>query len=153
MDTRKVLGSAIELELETSKCYERLRRMPGAEPFAGDLERLAKEEIVHANLLKTGRSYESSDPESFGDIFLSLEQLEEDLHAAKRLVADIDAGNVAFEEALERVRDLEFAFEQAHLAALVEVNDPRLRELFKALSFDDGHHKRMLEDILRDLRL
>ena len=152
MKTRQILGLAAELELKTSHCYERIGRMAGAEPFAADLARLAKEEIVHANLLRTGKAYESSDPKAFGDTLVSPASLECGLDSIGRLIADIDNGTTTLAEALERIRDLESVFEQTHLATLVEVNDLRLRDLFKALSFDDGSHKRRLEGILRDLR-
>ncbi len=152
MKTRQILGLAAELEMKTSHCYERIGRMAGAEPFASDLVKLAKEEIVHANLLKTGKAYESDNPEAFGDALVSVKQLEVGREAAGQLIADIDAGKATLAEALERIRDLESAFEQTHLATLVEINDPRLHELFRALSFDDGSHKRRLEGILRDLR-
>ena len=61
MFAQKILSLAINLEMKTSECYERIGKMPGAEPFADDLAKLAKEEIVHANLLRSGKSYESSE--------------------------------------------------------------------------------------------
>ena len=152
MDARKILSLAIELELKTSECYERIRKMPGAEPFADDLAKLAKEEIVHANLLKSGKSYESSDPEAFGRVLIPLEQLEDDLEAAGKLIADIDSGKMALVEAVWRIRDLEIAFERTHLATLLEINDPRLRKLFQALSVQDAGHQLRLQSILRDLK-
>ena len=126
--------------------------MPGAEPFADDLAKLAKEEIVHANLLKSGKSYESSDPEAFGRVLIPLEQLEDDLEAAGKLIADIDSGKMALVEAVWRIRDLEIAFERTHLATLLEINDPRLRKLFQALSVQDAGHQLRLQSILRDLK-
>ncbi len=134
MDARKILSLAIELELKTSECYEKIGKMAGAEPFADDLAKLAKEEIVHANLLKSGKSYESSGPEAFGRILIPLEQLEDDLEAAGQLIADIDSGKTRLAEAVGRIRDLEIGFEQAHLSSLLEINDPSLRKLFQALS-------------------
>ncbi len=151
MNARKLLSLAIELEIKTSECYEKIGKMPGAEPFAGDLAKLAKEEIVHANLLRSGKSYESSDPEAFGRILIPLEQLEDDLEAAGQLIADIDSGTIRLAEAVGRIRDLEIGFEQAHLSTLLEINDPSLRKLFQALSFQDAGHKLKLEGILRDL--
>ena len=152
MKTRRILVLAAELELKTSQCYERIGRMPGAEPFADDLSKMAKEEIVHANLLNTGKTYEVSDPAAFGDALVSVRQLESGLESIECLIADIDARKTTLAEALERIRDLESAFEQTHLATLVEITDARLRELFRALSFDDGSHKRRLEGILRDIQ-
>jgi rubrerythrin len=153
VDARKILSLAIELELKTSECYERIGKMPGAEPFAADLVKLAKEEIVHANLLKSGKSYESSGPEAFGRILVPLEQLEDDLEAAKQLIADIDSGKTTLADAVGRIHDLEIGFEQAHLSTLLEINDPSLRKLFQALSIQDAGHKLKLESILRDLHI
>ena len=152
MDARKILSLAIELELKTSECYERIGKMPGAEPFADDLAKLAKEEIVHANLLRSGKSYESSDPGSFGRILIPLEELEDELEAAEQLIADIDSGKTTLAEAVGRIRDLEIGFEQAHLSTLLEINDPSLRKLFQALSVQDSGHRLKLEGILRDLQ-
>jgi rubrerythrin len=151
VDARKILSLAIELELKTSECYERIGKMAGAEPFADDLAKLAREEIVHANLLKTGKSYESSDPEAFGRILIPLEELEDDLEAAGELIVDIDSGKMTLAEAVGRIRDLEIGFEQAHLSSLLEINDPSLRKLFQALSVQDAGHRLKLEGILRDL--
>jgi rubrerythrin len=153
MEARRILGLAIELELKTSECYEKIGKMPGAKPFADDLAKLAKEEIVHANLLKTGKSYESSGPEAFGRILIPLERLEEDLEAAGALIADIDSGKTKFAEAVGRIRDLEISFEHAHLSTLLEINDPSLRKLFQALSVQDAGHRLRVEAILRDLQI
>ena len=152
VDARKILSLAVELEMKTSECYEKMGKMPGAEPFAGDLAKLAKEEIVHANLLRTGKSYESSDPGAFGRILIPQEQLEDDLEAAGRLIADIDSGKSSLAEAVRRIHDLEIAFERTHLATLLEINDPGLRALFQALSVEDIAHRLKLEGILRDLQ-
>jgi len=152
VDTRKILGLAIELEMRTSECYERIRKMPGAEPFSDDLGKLAKEEIVHANLLRTGKNQEASDPVAFGSPLVSPKELEDDLEAAGQLIADIESGSVTLAEAVRRVRDLEIAFERAHMATLLEINNPRIRKLFQALSVQDAGHQLRLQGIIRDLR-
>jgi rubrerythrin len=151
VDTRKILGLAIELEMKTSECYGRIGKMPGAEPFADDLGKLAKEEIVHANLLRSGKSFESSDPGTFGRVLIPVKELEGDLEAAGQLIADIDSGKLTLAEAVRRIRDLEIAFERTHLATLLEINDDRLRKLFRALSAKDAGHQIRLQGILRDL--
>jgi rubrerythrin len=151
LDTRKILSLAIELEMKASECYERIGKMPGAEPFADDLGKLAREEIVHANLLKSGKSFESSDPKAFGRVLIPVEELEGDLEAAGQLIADIESMKVTLTEAIWRIRDLEIAFERTHLATLLEINDPRIRKLFRALSVQDAGHQLRLQSLLRDL--
>jgi rubrerythrin len=151
VDARKILILAIELEMKTSECYERIGKMPGAEPFADDLAKLAKEEIVHANLLRSAKGYESSGSEAFGRILIPPERLENDLEAAAALIGDIDSGKTTLAEAVGRIRDLEIGFEQAHLSTLLEINDPSLRRLFEALSVQDAEHQLRLEGILRDI--
>jgi rubrerythrin len=152
MYAQKILSLAINLELKTSECYERIGKMPGAEPFADDLAKLAKEEIVHANLLRSGKSYESSDPDAFR-VLIPLEQLEKGLAAAGEFIADIDAGKMTLAEAVGRIRDLEIGFEQAHLSTLLEIEDPGLRKLFQALSIQDAGHQVRLQNIIRDLQI
>ncbi len=151
VETRNILSLAIDLELKTSECYARIARMPGAAPFADDLMKLAKEEIVHANLLRSGKDYESSNPEAFGGTFITQETLEEELKAADDLLSDMDSGKLTLVEAIGHIRDLEVRFEQAHLSTLVEIKDPHLQKLFRALSAEDAGHKLRLQSILRDL--
>lgn len=151
MYVQKIMSLAIKLELKTSECYERIGKMPGAEPFADDLAKLAKEEIVHANLLRSGKGYESYDPEAFRAL-IPLEQLEGYLEAAGKLIVDIDSGKTTLAEAVGRIRDLEIRFEKAHLSTLLETDDPGLRKLFQALSVQDVAHQLRLHSILRDLQ-
>ncbi len=151
METRRILSLAIDLELKTSECYERIGKMAGAGAYADDLAKLAKEEIVHANLLRSGKDMESSDTEAFGPVFVPAEMIEEHLAAANAFLEEIDAGRLTFPEAVRRVRDLEIAFERVHMTALLEIRDPRLRRLFRALSAQDAAHQLRLQSILRDL--
>lgn len=151
METRNILSLAIDLELKTSECYARIARMPRATPFADDLMKLAKEEIVHANLLRSAKEHESSNPEAFGRAFITEETLGEELKAADVLLSDIDLGKLTLAEAVGRIRDLEVRFEQAHLSTLLEITDPHLQKLFRALSAEDAGHQIRLQGIFRDL--
>jgi hypothetical protein len=46
---------------------------------------------------------------------------------------------------------MEFVFEHVHLQTLLEIKDPALQNLFRALSTQDGEHRRRLEMILQSL--
>jgi rubrerythrin len=151
VDARKVLSLAIDLELKASACYEKLASMPGSEAFRDDLRHLAQEEVVHANLLRSGKEFEALEPEAFGQTMVPVERLEDHIGQADAFLAELDAGGVAFAEAVRRIRDLEFAFERVHMGTLLEVRSPRLEKLFRALSAQDAAHALRLEAILRDL--
>ncbi len=151
VETRNILSLAIDLELKASECYARIARMSGAAPFADDLMKLAKEEIVHANLLRSGKDHESSNPEAFGRTYICEEALKEELKAADELLSNMDSGKLTLAEAVGRIRDLEVRFEQAHLSTLLEIKDPHLQKLFRALSAEDAGHQIRLQSIFRDL--
>jgi len=149
MDASKILGLAIELELKTSECYEKLSCLAADEPLREELHKLAKEELVHANLLKTGRKIGRSESEVFGRSNISQEEIEDDLVRVGRLIDSITAGTVTLLDALREIHDMEIVFEQVHLQTLLEVKDPALQKLFKALSSQDKEHQRRLEMIIQ----
>jgi rubrerythrin len=147
----KILDLAIDLELKTSECYEKLSRLASSKPLKDELLNLSREETVHANLLKTGRKYESSEAGSLGRSFIPIERVEDDLERIGRLIEAIDGGKIGFPDAIRGLYDLEIEFEQVHLASLFEIKDPALEKLFRALSTQDAGHRSRLEIILRTL--
>jgi hypothetical protein len=151
MDASKILSLAIELELKTSECYEKLSLLAEDEPLKDELRKLAKEEIVHANLLKTGRIIGSSEAGGFGRSYIPQEEIEDDLARIGRLIDSITAGTITLPDALREIHDMEFVFEHVHLQTLLEIKDPALQNLFRALSTQDGEHRRRLEIILQSL--
>jgi rubrerythrin len=52
---------------------------------------------------------------------------------------------------VSKMHDMEVTFEQVHLQTLLEIRDPALQKLFRALSTQDGEHRRRLEMILQSL--
>ena len=151
MENIKVLDLAIDLELKTSECYQKLSRLAASKPLKDELLRLSREELVHANLLKTGRKYESSEAGSLGRPFLPQERIEADLERIDRLIEAIDGGTIGFQDAVRQLYELEIEFEQIHLASLFEIKDPTLQKLFRALSAQDAGHRSRLEVIVRTL--
>ena len=149
MDTLRTLDLAIGLELKTSECYEKLARMAPEKDLRDALLKLSQEEIVHANLLSTGRRIESAEPGALGRPFIPLERIEDSMERLARLIEEIDGGSIGLRDGLRRLYDLEIEFEQVHLAALFEIKDPALEKLFRALSTQDAGHRSRLEEILR----
>jgi len=149
MDASKILGLAIELELKTSECYDRLSHFAPDEPLKEELRKLAKEEIVHANLLKTGRTICRSEPEAFGSSYIRQEEIESNLTRIGRLIDSVAAGTITLPNALREIHDMETEFEQVHLQTLLEIREPALQKLFQALSAQDDEHRRRLEMIIQ----
>jgi rubrerythrin len=151
MEALKILGLAIELELKTSECYEKLSLLAEDEPLKNELRNLAKEEIVHANLLKTGKSLGSSGTGEFGRSYIPQEEIEDNLARIGRLIESIAAGTITLADAIREIHDMEIMFEQVHLQTLLEIRDPALQKLFRALSTQDHEHRQRLEMILQSL--
>jgi len=151
MDVSKILGLAIELELKTSECYEKLSLLAEDGPLKDELRKLAKEEIVHANLLKTGRNMGASESEVFVRSYIPQEEIEDDLARIGRLIDSISTRTITLADAIREIHDMEVTFEQVHLQTLLEIRDPALQKLFRALSTQDGEHRRRLEMILQSL--
>jgi rubrerythrin len=151
MDVSKILGLAIELELKTSECYEKLSLLAEDESLKDELRKLAKEEIVHANLLKTGRTIGSSEAGGFVRSYIPQEEIEDDLARIKRLIDSISAGTITLAGAIREIHEMEITFEQVHLHTLLEIRDPALQKLFRALSTQDNEHRRRLEMIMQSL--
>jgi len=151
MDVSKILGLAIELELKTSECYEKLSLLAENEHLKDELRKLAKEEIVHANLLKTGRTMGSSGAGEFVRSYIPQEEIEDDLARMGRLIDSISAGTITLADAIREIYNMEITFEQVHLQTLLEIRDPALQKLFRALSTQDNEHRRRLEMIMPSL--
>ena len=149
MDVSKILGLAIELEMKTSECYEKLSLLAQDESLKNELRKLAMDEIVHANLLKTGRAMVLSYSGEFIRPNISQEEIEDNLVRIGRLIDSIMLGTVTLAGAIKEIYDMEIAFEQVHLQTLFEIQDPALQKLFRALSTQDHDHRRRLETIIQ----
>ncbi len=148
MDASRILGLAIELELKTSECYDKLSHIANNESLRDELRKLAKEEIVHANLLKTGRTICRSEPEAFGSSHVRQEEIENHLVRIGGLIDSITTGRISLLDALGEIHAMENEFEQVHLKTLLEIRDPALQKLFRALSAQDHEHRQRLEMIM-----
>ena len=147
MNITKTLSQAIELELRVSECYEKMSAMTLDENLKQELQKLAKEEVVHAHLLRSGKSYASDDPEFFHDEHVTDQEIGENLSLIENLIQNIDNKTITVREALNRICELESRFEKVHLDKIIEIKDPSLKKLFEALSAGDREHTQRLEKI------
>jgi rubrerythrin len=147
MNITKMLSQAIELELKVSECYEKMSQMTPYEALKLELKKLGKEELVHANLLRTGRRYASKDPDFFHDEHVSDQEIEDNLHLIGNLIQNIENKTITIDAALKKICELESRCEKVHMARIVETMDPSLKKLFEALSAGDREHTQRLEKI------
>ena len=151
MSVIRALSLAIDLELKVAEAYEKLSRMAVDETVKKDLTTLSQEERVHANLLRTGKHFASSDPLLFADEKISEKDIEDHLGLIENFLKYVDDKTLDLEDALRRMHDMEIWFETVHIRTLLEVKDPSLRKLFEALSAGDHEHTRRLEKLIRAL--
>jgi rubrerythrin len=152
MNSERLFTLAGRLELAAAECYKRIDGLavPDSD-VAQDLKQLAREEVVHAQLLKTGKDFAASDPGLFDANILTEDDLNRYLAMAEQLIGDVERKAVMLPEALKRMLDLEVLMEQAHAATIVLYNDPAVKKLFMALSQGDKRHREMLEKLIRTL--
>jgi rubrerythrin len=140
---------AIELEKKVGDCYVRMGAMATDEALKKDLLKLAQEEVGHANLLRTGRSFGVRNPEFFSRADVDFTLLQNCRRAIAELLGELDRGAIALPAALSRITDLEYFCEKAHLATLVQIEEPSLKPLFEGLARDDVQHGDRVSELLR----
>jgi rubrerythrin len=151
LDIAKFLDFGAELEMRVSKVYEKLSGLAGDESLSKRLISLSREEINHANILRTGKNYLGEMPDLFVGVRLKDEEMQKGLKDAGALLAEFDTG-LSFREGLNRILQLETEFERIHLGASVEVREPSLISLFQALTKGDQNHIRILLETIAAFR-
>lgn len=147
-----LIDLAIELEKKIGDCYDRMSGMATDADLKKDLIQLAREEIGHANLLRTGRSFGVKDPEFFGQGGMELPLLENCLGGINELLDELGRGTTTLRGALSRIVALEYFCEEAHLSTLVHVEEPSLKTLFESLARDDAAHGERVSQLLEKYR-
>jgi len=154
MDVARMFMLGVRLEQQAAECYKKLGRLAAPDGVvAQDLEKLARDEVVHANLLKAGENYAADDPGLFEAANLTEADLTACLGLAEKLGRELDGQALSLTAGLAVMRDLETLMERAHLATLVKVKDEPLKKLFEALSQGDIKHRERLDKVLATLRV
>jgi rubrerythrin len=154
MDKTKMFLMAVRLEQRAAACYAKLGRLALPEgTVAGEIDKLSREELVHADLLKRGEQYVLADAGLFKEGTLTEDDLAAYLGLAEKLERELDEKGLTLAQGLAVIRDLEALMEKAHLATLLDVIDPPTKKLFQALTEGDRKHRERLEGILELLRI
>ena len=144
-----LLDLAIELERKIGDCYERMSALATDEGLKKDLMKLAHEEIGHANLLRTGRTFSARNPEFFSPGAMDIPLLENCLKGISELLEQLGDGTITLQAALSRIVALEYFCEKAHISSLVHIEEPSLKPLFEGLARDDAEHGERVALLLR----
>jgi rubrerythrin len=147
MDIARFLDMGTDLENRISRIYEKISSLTNDESLSKRLISLSREELNHANILRTGKNYLSEMPDLFLGVQLGDEEIQEGLEDAGALLSELDIG-LSFPEGLKRILQLEKRFEQIHLGISVEIGEPSLKKLFQALTKGDQNHVRILSEII-----
>jgi rubrerythrin len=150
MDIERFLDLGTELELKISKIYEKMAGLTNDTSLSKRLMSLSGEEINHANTLRTGKNYLKEMPDLFVGVQLEDEEMRSGLDGSAALLSELDAG-LGVSEGLKRLLELEKRFERVHLGISVEIGDPSLKKLFKALAIGDQNHIAVLTGIIATL--
>jgi rubrerythrin len=144
-----LLDLAIELEKKIGDCYDRMSGMATDEVLRKELLTLAREEVDHANLLRTGKNFAVKNPEFFSPGDMDHALLESCLRVIGELVNGLGEGTVTLHGALSRIVALEYFCEKAHVSTLVHIEEPSLKQLFSGLARDDAAHAERVWQLLR----
>jgi rubrerythrin len=144
-----LLDLAIELEKKIGDCYDRMSGLATDEGLKKDLVTLAHEEIGHANLLRTGRTFSARNPEFFSQGDMDISMLENCLKGISELLEQLGDGTITLQAALSRIVGLEYFCEKAHISSLVHIEEPSLKPLFEGLARDDAEHGERVTLLLR----
>jgi rubrerythrin len=149
MGLNSLFDLAIELEKKVGDCYERMSGLATDEGLKKDLVKLAQEEIGHANLLRTGKSFSARNPEFFSQGAMDLPLLENCLRGISELLDELGAGTITLQAALGRIIALEYFCEKAHFSTLAHIEEPSLKPLFEGLARDDADHGERVSQLLQ----
>ena len=151
MEILEAFNTMVQLEKSMSECYKEISRICPDEQVSRELMTLSQEELVHMNLLGTGKNYVNAAPDQFS---LKSERIAELGLMQNRMVGlinDIHDKKKGLIEALTVAADIERVLQQFHLNGIAEVKDISLRKLFETLSLGDKEHIRRLFGVLKSL--
>lgn len=148
MSINELFNLAIQVEEKMSECYEKIGQLCHVRSISRELMMLSKDEIDHMRLLITGKNYLKEATDVFSLKSERIIELKIGLYRVIKLINDIHDKKINLEEAINDATELERFFEQFHLKAISEINDPSLKILFKTLMNGDKLHTERLSRIL-----
>ena len=140
MNIPEFIDLAEAIELKVSSLYELAAANISDPPIAAQLNKLANDEINHANILRTGQTYYVSMPDLFYGLTLDEPEIREALKTAEEFLIEFRKKNSPILSQLKVMLDYEKQFEKIHMGASLKIKDEKLRELFNGLRKGDQSH-------------
>ena len=153
MNIPEFLDLAAEIEVNVSDLYNAIVANTSDQPIAHQLKKLANEEMKHANILRTGKSYYQSMPDLFTGLTMDETEAQEGLKKAEEYLVQFRKERLPILSQLKVMLDYEKRFEKIHMETSVKIKDEKLKELFYKLGKGDQSHVVVLGaliDMLRD---
>ncbi len=144
---KELLETSVELELGMSELYFLYTKLfPDDSEF---WEKLAKEEVNHASLLRSGHLYLEQGllPEEI--VFEDIDVLKSSIKWIQELIKIYSQNEPAFEDAYFEAVKLESSTGEFHFQVLMtEETDSKIVKIFQELAGDDKDHNRRILDLL-----
>ncbi len=153
MKVMAAINLSIQIEKNISECYAKVNETFPENMLREDLEKLARDELTHMELLRTGKKYVFKAPEAFPESVSLNKELKQGHFLTCKLKSDLEKNKLTFYKALMKLHALEKRYERVHLNTLIEVKDSSLAELFKALAAGDNSHWERLETMMKRVKL
>ena len=151
MRLSSLMDKAIQIENKLSECYSKLSELSSDVALSRTLQKLARDEIDHMNILKAGKNYVVKMPALFEWKGLAGEEIEEGIKSCDELIYALENKKMDLTQALRLLYKLEIKFEQVHISNGVEIKEDFLRRMFDALVRGEQEHKEKLEVIIANI--
>jgi len=152
MSVMKTLSRATLLEQKFSECYDLMSQKASEPSLAADLQKLSREEIYHANLIKSGEKILNVSSDLVKEMKTSHLEIDTGISKLNNLLESLKNNTIELKEAIKAIYDLEMVFEKVHMDKVVEFEEPSLKQLFRALADGDKIHRERLELIMNTFR-
>lgn len=148
MNIPEFLDLAADIEAVVSDLYHAIAANTSDRPIAQQLEQLADEELKHANILRTGKSYYQSMPDLFVGLMMDESEVREGLKGTVALQTLFSQKRTPLLSQLQSMLEFERRFERIHMGASVKVENESMKQLFVSLSTGDHSHITILKALI-----
>ncbi len=150
MDVQKFLELGEEIETIAAKLYEGLSGLTTDPAIAKQLKSLAAEELNHARIIRTGKTYYIEMPDLFTGLALDDAEVLATVEEARSVYALLVPG-AGLLDSLKKMLKMERRFERIHVAASTKILEPSLHKLLSDMSKGDQSHMVVLQRLIEML--
>ncbi len=140
MNIPDFLTAAAGLEMVAAVLYETMADLSTNSGSMGrHLKALANDEERHANAITMSKRYHQEISDAFGQIDLEDDEIQKGIEEGKVIHASLMPGFL-LTDVLKKMLKYERRMEKIHIAASIEITNPKLKRLFETLTRNDKSH-------------